>query len=118
MKMKKLLSVLTAAVLGMAFALPLNAAPISVPKPEQAQTSAVEQVKHRKHWRHKHYRHWRGVVTGTGGTHGGTAATMADVTRAAIIAPTIAPTTATVITTRAITVAQESASTWTSSCGR
>jgi arylamine N-acetyltransferase len=60
MKMKKLLSVLTAAVLGMAFALPLNAAPISVPKPEQVQKSAVEQVKHRKHWRHKHYRHWRG----------------------------------------------------------
>jgi arylamine N-acetyltransferase len=60
MKMKKLLFVLTAAVLGMAFALPLNAAPISVPKPEQVQKSAVEQVKHRKHWRHKHYRHWRG----------------------------------------------------------
>jgi arylamine N-acetyltransferase len=60
MKMKKLLSVLTAAVLGMAFTLPLNAAPISVPKPEQVQKSAVEQVKHRKHWRNKHNRHWRG----------------------------------------------------------
>jgi hypothetical protein len=42
MKMKKLLSVLTAAVLGMAFTLPLSAAPISVPKPEQVQKSAVE----------------------------------------------------------------------------
>jgi hypothetical protein len=57
--MKKLLSVLTATILAASFALPLNAAPIFVPKPEQAQTSAVEQVKHRRHWRHK-YGHWRG----------------------------------------------------------
>jgi hypothetical protein len=57
--MKKLSSVLMATILGMAFALPLNAAPLSVPKPEQVQTGAVEQVRHRKHWRHKHYRHWK-----------------------------------------------------------
>ncbi len=48
-----------------------------------------------------------GVVTGTGGTQGGTAATMAVVIHVAIIDPI----TATVITTRAITLAQESAST-------
>jgi hypothetical protein len=64
MMMKKLSSVLMASILGMAFALPLNAAPLSVPKPQQVQTSAVEQVNHRKHWRHKHYRnkhhrHWK-----------------------------------------------------------
>ena len=57
--MKKLLSVLAATVLAASFALPLNAAPIFVPKPEQVQTSPVEQVKHRRHWRNKHYRHWR-----------------------------------------------------------
>ncbi|GLS30471.1 hypothetical protein SAMN04488498_103216 [Mesorhizobium albiziae] len=57
--MKKLSSVLTAAVLAMAFAMPLNAAPISVPKPEQVEANATQQVKHRRHWRHKHYRNWR-----------------------------------------------------------
>lgn len=57
--MKKLLSVLLATVLGIAFVLPLNAAPLSVPKPEQVQKSALEQVKHRRYWRHK-YGHWRG----------------------------------------------------------
>jgi hypothetical protein len=57
--MNKLLSSLLAAVLGMAFALPLNAAPLSMPKPEQVQQSAVEQVKHRRHWR-RNYSHWRG----------------------------------------------------------
>jgi hypothetical protein len=57
--MKKLLSVLTATVLAASFALPLNAAPIFMPKPEQVRADAVEQVKHRRHWRHKHYRHWR-----------------------------------------------------------
>jgi hypothetical protein len=57
--MRKLLSVLLVPVLGMVSALPLNAAPLSVPKPEQVQENAVEQVKHRRHWRHK-YSHWRG----------------------------------------------------------
>jgi hypothetical protein len=57
--MNKLLSSLLATVLGMAFALPLNAAPLSMPKPEQVQQSAVEQVKHRRHWR-RNYGHWRG----------------------------------------------------------
>jgi hypothetical protein len=51
--MKKLLSALIAGVLAASFALPLNAAPIFVPKPEQVLTGAVEQVNHRRH------RHWR-----------------------------------------------------------
>lgn len=57
--MKKLLSALIAGVLAASFALPLNAAPIFVPKPEQVQTGAVEQV---RHWRHRHWhadRHWK-----------------------------------------------------------
>ncbi|WP_425484194.1 hypothetical protein, partial [Allomesorhizobium camelthorni] len=60
--MKKLLSVLTAAVLAMAFALPLNAAPISVPKPELVRADVLQKVHDddRRHWRRKHYRHWRG----------------------------------------------------------
>ncbi len=42
------------------FALPLNAAPIFVPKLEQVQAGAVEQVNHRRHWRGGHRRHaWR-----------------------------------------------------------
>ena len=40
--MKKLLSVLTATILATAFALPLNAAPIFVPKPEQVRADVVE----------------------------------------------------------------------------
>lgn len=56
--MTKLLSALAAVALAASFALPLNAAPIFVPKPEQAQAGAVEQV---NHWRHRHWRadrHW------------------------------------------------------------
>jgi hypothetical protein len=56
--MTKLLSALAAVALAASFTLPLNAAPIFVPKPEQVQTSAVEQV---NHWRHRHWRadrHW------------------------------------------------------------
>lgn len=57
--MKKLLSTLGAVVLAASFALPLNAAPIFVPKPEQVQAGDVEQVRHRKH-RHEHAdRHWK-----------------------------------------------------------
>jgi hypothetical protein len=37
----------------------LNAAPLSLPKPEQVQQSAVEQVRHRRHWGHRNG-HWRG----------------------------------------------------------
>ena len=113
--MKKLLSVLTAAVLAMAFALPLNAAPISVPKPDLVRADVLQKVDDddRRHWRRKHYRHWRGIVTGKGGTHGGTAA-MTDVIRVAI---TAVPT-ATVSSTRATTVVvQESAFIWSFSCG-
>jgi hypothetical protein len=57
--MKTLLSVTLSTVLGLAFVLPLNAAPLSLPKPEQVQQSAVEQVRHRRHWGHRHG-HWRG----------------------------------------------------------
>ncbi|MCZ4093026.1 hypothetical protein [Sinorhizobium psoraleae] len=56
--MKKLLSALTATILAVSFALPLNAAPIFVPKSEQVQTGPVEQVRHRRH-RHWHAdHHW------------------------------------------------------------
>ncbi|TCU20043.1 hypothetical protein [Rhizobium sullae] len=50
--MNKLLSALTAVVLAASFALPLNAAPIFVPIPEQVETGSVVQV---KNW---HHRHW------------------------------------------------------------
>ena len=53
--MKKLLSVLTATILAAAFAMPLNAAPMFVPKPEQVRADVVEKVKQRKY-----YRNWRG----------------------------------------------------------
>ncbi|MEI3855955.1 MULTISPECIES: hypothetical protein [Ensifer] len=57
--MKKLLSTLGAVVLATSFALPLNAAPIFVPKPEQVLAGDVEQVRHRKH-RHEHAdRQWK-----------------------------------------------------------
>jgi hypothetical protein len=58
--MKKLFSALTATILAAAFALPLNAAPIFVPKPEQARADVVQPVKHWRnngHWRGN--RHWR-----------------------------------------------------------
>ncbi|MEY9197459.1 hypothetical protein [Sinorhizobium sp. CCBAU 05631] len=54
--MTKLLAALTAVLLAASFALPLNAAPTFVPKHEQVQTGAVEQVRHRRHWRAE--RHW------------------------------------------------------------
>src|SRR5262245_47441702 len=63
--MRKLLSVLAATVLVTAFAPPLSAAPIFVPKPEQMQSNAVEPVSHRRHWRHNHYRNWRGDYYGS-----------------------------------------------------
>ena len=58
--MKKLLSVLTATILAAAFAMPLNAAPMFVPKPEEARADIVEKVKQKwhgkRHWRNG--RHW------------------------------------------------------------
>ena len=57
--MKKLLSALAGTILAAVFALPLNAAPISAPKPEHVQ--ALETVKHWKggrsnrHWRNGHH---------------------------------------------------------------
>ena len=55
--MKKLLSVATAIILAAGFAMPLNAAPMFVPKPEQAQANVVEPV---KKWKNRHgNRYWR-----------------------------------------------------------
>ena len=55
--MKKLLSVVTATMLAAAFAMPLNAAPMFVPKPEQMRADVVETV---KHWKKGHgNRYWR-----------------------------------------------------------
>ena len=55
--MKKLLSVATAIILAAGFAMPLNAAPMFVPKSEQAQANVVEPV---KNWKNKHgNRYWR-----------------------------------------------------------
>ena len=89
--MKKLLSALAATILATAFALPLNAAPMFVQKPEQVRADIVEKV---KQWK-KGTVIVTGVETavGTGGRHGGPAATTATVIRAA--------TTATVTTIRA-----------------
>jgi hypothetical protein len=57
--MKKLSSVLAATILTMIFALPVSAAPIFVPKPQQMSADIVEKVHDRREWRRKHYRHWR-----------------------------------------------------------
>jgi hypothetical protein len=62
--MKGLLSVLTATILAAAFAMPLNAAPIFVPRPEQVRADVLQKVDddmmiYRRHWRRKHYREWR-----------------------------------------------------------
>ncbi|MBP1876661.1 hypothetical protein J2Z19_006413 [Ensifer adhaerens] len=52
--MKKLLSTLAAIGWVAAFAIPVSAAPIFVPRPEQVQTNTtIEQV---NHWRHRHWR--------------------------------------------------------------
>lgn len=56
--MKKLLSALTAAVLATSFALPLKAAPVFVPMPEQEQTGPVQQVKNWKHSNWQANRYW------------------------------------------------------------
>jgi hypothetical protein len=53
--MKKLFSILAAAILIGAFALPLNAAPIFVPRSEQVRLDSLETVHHKR----KHYRNWR-----------------------------------------------------------
>ena len=71
--MKKLLSVLTATILATAFALPLNAAPMFVPKPEQVRADVVETVKHWKkghgnrYWRNG--RHWNNRYASRNGRH-------------------------------------------------
>ena len=59
--MNRLLSGLMAIPLAASFliapAIPLNAAPVFVPKSVEARTD-VEQVRHRK-WHHRAHRHWR-----------------------------------------------------------
>jgi Ni/Co efflux regulator RcnB len=61
--MKRFLSILTATVLASAFALPLNAAPISVQKPGLVRADVLHKVDDddddRRKWRRKHYRNWR-----------------------------------------------------------
>jgi len=56
--MKKLFSALVAVVLTASFALPLNAAPIHMPKAEQVQTGDIVQVKNRHHGRWRSDRDW------------------------------------------------------------
>ena len=53
--MKKLLSVVTATILAAGFAMPLNAAPMFVPKPAQVQAGVVENVNYYHHYHHGHY---------------------------------------------------------------
>jgi len=55
--MKKLISALMATIVAAAFALPLNAAPMFVPKPEQARADVVQPVRHWRGWRGNRY--WR-----------------------------------------------------------
>src|SRR5215510_13335632 len=62
--MKRLLSVVTATILAAAFAVPLQAAPMFVPKPEQIRADVLQNVDddmmiNRRDWRHKHYHEWR-----------------------------------------------------------
>ena len=56
--MKKLLSVVTATILAAGFAMPLNAAPMFVPKPEQVQADVVENVNYYHHYHHYYHRHY------------------------------------------------------------
>ena len=51
--MKKLLSVATATILAAGFAMPLNAAPMFVPKPELARADVIQNV---NYYHHRHYR--------------------------------------------------------------
>ena len=63
--MKKLLSVAAATMLAASFAMPLNAAPMFMPKPEQARTDAVENVNYsHRHHHHHHGRYWRSPYYG------------------------------------------------------
>ena len=80
--MKKFLSVVTATILAAGFAMPLNAAPMFVPKPEQVKAGVVENVNYYHHYHHGH--------TGTTGTRGGPTTTA---TIGPTIMATIGPTT-------------------------
>ncbi|MGE6783052.1 hypothetical protein ACQKGL_11080 [Ensifer adhaerens] len=56
--MRKLLSAFAVIGLAASFAMPLSAAPVFVPKPENAQVNSVEQVNHRSHRRWHTERRW------------------------------------------------------------
>ncbi|MBB3657343.1 hypothetical protein FHX15_002575 [Rhizobium sp. BK650] len=56
--MRKLISALAAVVLAASLAPPLNAAPIFVPRAEQAQIGNVELVHHRSHYYWRADRYW------------------------------------------------------------
>lgn len=56
--MRKLLSAFAVIGLGASFAMPLSAAPVFVPKPENAQVNSVDQVNHRSHRRWHAERRW------------------------------------------------------------
>ncbi|WP_104663963.1 hypothetical protein [Ensifer adhaerens] len=56
--MRKLLSAFAVIGLAASFAMPLSAAPVFVPKPENAQVNSVEQVNHRSHRRWHAERRW------------------------------------------------------------
>jgi hypothetical protein len=74
--MKMLLAALTT-ILALAFALPINAAPIYVPKTEQGRIDGLELVHKRKDWQRNYWRgngHWKkGNLPGTGVKPGGRA---------------------------------------------
>jgi hypothetical protein len=60
--MKMLLAALTT-ILALFFALPINAAPVYVPKTEQARIDGLELVHKKKDWRRNYWRgngHWKG----------------------------------------------------------
>ncbi|WP_353834519.1 hypothetical protein [Mesorhizobium sp.] len=71
--MKRLLSALAGTILAVSFALPVNAAPMFMQKPEQAQANVVEPVKKWKkghgnrHWRNG--RHWNNRYARRNGRH-------------------------------------------------
>ena len=72
--MKKLLSVATAIIVAVGFAMPLYAAPMFMSKPEQAQANVVEPVKNWKNGHGNHYgwrnnRHWNNRYAWRHGRH-------------------------------------------------
>ena len=58
--MKKLLSALAATILAAAFAMPLNAAPMSAFR-NPSKCAPTSSKRSSRKWHRKHYRHWRGL---------------------------------------------------------